>query len=273
MERVNLSLPYISEQKYDFFDPIVFAQSKVDTINHSAGDRKGYDCVDCLNRGYIAHLREDGSMYTSPCKCISIRRCIREMEASGLKNVIKKYTFENFLDAEPWQKSVKQGAMAYADDPNGWLLFCGQSGSGKTHLCTAVCRHRLLEGDEVKYAPWRETAAQLKGLSLESEKRLKIMNDLQTVHILFMDDLFKVGKSSDGSTNPTAADVSIAFEILNYRYVNRLVTIISTEKTPQDLVDIDEATGSRILEMAEEHTFSIKKDRKRNYRLRSAVAV
>lgn len=273
MERLNINLPYISERKCDVYDPLVFAQAKVDTINKTVGDMKGYDCKECLNRGYSAYLREDGSFYTSSCKCVGIRRCIREMENSGLKDVMRKYTFENYSDVEPWQKSVKQGAIQYANNPDGWLLFCGQSGSGKTHLCTAVSRQWLLNGKEVRYMPWRETVAMLKSMSMESEKRSDFMHAWQNVQILFIDDLFKVGKSADGSTNPTAADVGIAFEILNYRYVNRLITIISTEKSPHELVEIDEATGSRVLEMAEKNTFSIKRDRRRNYRLRGMVTV
>lgn len=38
-------------------------------------------------------------------------------------------------------------------------------------------------------------------------------------------------------------------------------------------MEIDEATGSRMIEMAEGHTYSIGKDPKRNYRLRGVMAV
>jgi DNA replication protein DnaC len=182
-------------------------------------------------------------------------------------------TFERFQATEAWQESIKSKAMAYADSLEGWLLFCGQVGSGKSHLCTAVCRHRLLQGDEVRYMPWRDDIAQLKALSLDNEERNKIIADLKTAQILYIDDLFKTGKAADGSDNPTGADVNIAFEIINYRYINHLPTIVSTEKTPQELVEIDEATGSRIIEMSGGDVFSIAKDPKRNYRLRGVVTV
>lgn len=83
---------------------------------------------------------------------------------------------------------------------------------------------------------------------------------------MYIDDLFKVGRAADGTSNPTGADVSLAFEIINYRYVNHLPTIVSTEKSPQELVGIDEATGSRIIELAGGNVYSIGRDQRRNYR-------
>ena len=67
--------------------------------------------------------------------------------------------------------------------------------------------------------------------------------------------------------------MGLAFEIINYRYINHLPTIVSTEKTPQELVAIDEATGSRIIELAGGNVFSVARDPKRNYRLRGVVTV
>ncbi len=270
MERMKFNLPGVSEQS---FDPVAFGKLKADMFNSNAGELTGYDCPKCMNRGFSAVAREDGSIFMRECDCMKIRRCVWKMESSGLKNVIREKTFGAFKDSEPWQTAIKQGAMDYADKPDGWLLFCGQSGSGKTHLCTAVCRQRLLAGDEVRYMPWRDDVAALKAMALDSEHRQDTIDGLKKAQILYIDDLFKTGRAVDGSCNPTSADISLAFEILNYRYNNHLLTIISTEKTPEELVQIDEATGSRIVEMACERIYSIKRDASRNYRLRSVVAV
>ena len=72
-----------------------------------------------------------------------------------------KQTFEAYKATEPWQKLIKDGARAYAESMDGWFLICGQPGSGKTHLCTAIARQRLLAGDEVRYMPWREKIAEI----------------------------------------------------------------------------------------------------------------
>lgn len=270
MEKVNLNLFGLSEPS---FDPMTLAKMKADTINGTPGNLTGYDCRKCLNRGHIAIPREDGSVSFQDCDCIRIRRCVWEMEKSGLKNMIKEKTFDAFTAAHEWQKAIKTGAMAYADKPDGWLLMCGQSGSGKTHLCTAVCRHRLLAGDEVRYMPWRDAVAELKGLSLDSERRAELISAYKKAQILYIDDLYKVGKAADGTSNPTGADVQLAFEIVNYRDTNHLPTIVSTEKTPHELVEIDEATGSRIVGLAGDNVYSIGRDQKRNYRLRGVVTV
>lgn len=270
MEKLNLNPFGMSEQS---FDPLAFAKMKANTINDTPGNLTGYDCPKCKNRGNIAIPKEDGGISVRECDCMRIRRCVWEMEKSGLKNIIREKTFEAYNAAEPWQKPLKAGANAYAENPAGWLLFCGQSGSGKTHLCTAVCRHRLLAGDEVRYMPWREKISEIKGMSLDNERRAEILQGFKSAQILYIDDLYKTGKAADGSSNPTGADIGLAFEIINHRYINHLPTIISTEKTAQELVEIDEATGSRILEMAEGHIYSIGRDMKRNYRLRGVVAV
>ena len=255
------------------FDPLAFGKLKADSLNMQVGNLTGLECKKCLNRGSIAHARDDGSLFFTDCDCMKARRSIWKMEKSGLKNVIKEMTFEKFHATEAWQENIKAKAMAFADSMEGWLLFCGQVGSGKSHLSTAVCRHRLLLGDEVRYMPWRDDIAKLKAFSLDNEERSKFISELKTAQILYIDDLFKTGKAADGSSNPTGADVSIAFEIINYRYINHLPTIISTEKTPTELLEIDEATASRIIERAKANTISIGRKSGRNYRLRNVAEV
>ena len=268
MEKLNLN-PF--GRAAQSFDPAEYDRIKIDSYNKTVGDLTGYDCSKCLNRGRYAIPKEGGGMAIVDCECMKIRRCVQKMEASGLREVIKDYAFDAYKDTESWQTTIKRGAMAYADKPEGWLMFCGQSGSGKTHLCTAVSRHLLLAGEEVRYMPWRQDARELK--AMEPNSQAEALKKLQTAPILFIDDLFKTGRAADGSCNPTAADVNLAFDIVNYRYTKRLTTIISTERYPAELVDIDEATGGRIVEMAQGHIFCIKRDPSRNYRLRGVVTV
>lgn len=270
LEKLNLNIHIQSEQQYD---PVAAGKMKADTINSTIGELTGPDCPKCKNKGFIALPRDDGNCATKACSCMNARRCFWEMERSGLKNVIRDKTFETYTATENWQLTIKAGAMAYADNPEGWLLFCGQPGSGKTHLCTAICRQRLLSGDEVRYMTWREKVSELKAMSQDNDRRAEIINGYKTAQILYIDDLFKIGKAADGTANPTGADVNIAFEIINYRYVNHLPTIVSTEKTPQELLEIDEATGSRIIEMAGNNVISIGRDFKRNYRLRGIKSI
>ena len=148
MEKLNLP-PY--GQSVSSFDPAEYDRRKVESYNSTQGNLTGYDCQKCKNKGSYATVKEGGGLSFVECSCMKIRRCVQKMEASGLREVIRDYTFEAYQDTESWQTTIKQGAVGYAQQPEGWLLLCGQSGSGKTHLCTAVCRHLLLAGQEVCY--------------------------------------------------------------------------------------------------------------------------
>ena len=64
----------------------------------------------------------------------------------------------------------------------------------------------------------------------------------------------------------TDSDKSIIFEIIDYRYFNQKPLIISSEKTCEELLYIDEAIGSRIIEMSNGYIVE-NKGAKSNYRL------
>lgn len=259
--------------------PKEYEQFKVDGLNNTVGDRDkedGYNCPLCKNKGFIAKLTENDGNYShccTDCKCVEIRNSIMRMKRSGLKDIIKDYTFDKYETNEPWQKTLKSAAMEYAENPDGWLFLGGQSGCGKTHLCTATCREFLLAGKRVQYMLWRDDVVAIKANVNEGEVYNKLIDRFKTADVLYIDDLFKTGKVDNGYQKPTAADVNVAFEIINYRYNNpALITIISSELTEDEILDIDEATGGRIYERAKK-AFSIGKDRKKNYRIKGAVSL
>lgn len=248
------------------------------TVGH-LNERDGYDCKICLNKGDIWRVKQNsGGVWThisADCKCLKTRECILKMQRSGLKNVIANYTFERYEATDAWQQSIKDKAQAYAAAPEGWFFIGGQSGAGKTHICTAISRKFLLDGMEVVYMQWRDDIAKIKSLAMDSEPRAEMVERFKKVRVLYIDDLFKTGKNRDGIVGrPTEADVTTAFEIINYRYNNPdMLTIISSEWTQDDLLDIDEAVGGRIFERAGANGISIAKDRSRNYRTRKAVTI
>lgn len=260
--------------------PKEYEQFKVDGLNATEGSRHeedGYRCGVCKNKGFVAKLveNEDGtySHCMTDCKCVPIRNSIIRMKRSGLKDIITDYTFDKFEDTEPWQMSIKTAAMEYAKNPEGWFFLGGQSGAGKTHLCTAICREFLLSGRSVRYMLWRDDVVRIKAAVTDSVEYSRAVEEFKCVDVLYIDDLFKTGKGADSNTQkPTAADINVAFEIINYRYNNpALLTIISSELSEDDLIDIDEAIGGRIYERAK--AFTIGKSRDRNYRIRKAVTV
>lgn len=265
------------------FDPKAWEQFKVDDWNNTAGNRNeedGYNCPICKNKGSIAKLLDYGngtySHCFADCKCVETRNSIMRMKRSGLKDIIKDYTFDKFIASEPWQQTIKEAAVNYSENPSGWFALFGQSGCGKTHLCTAISRKFLLDGKRVVYMLWRDEIVRIKDAARggdDSEELRKLLDRYKTADVLYIDDLFKTGRAADNTMpKPTPADINYAFEIINYRYNNpALLTIISSEMSIDELLDVDEAIGGRIYERAT--AFTIGKSREKNYRLKKAVTL
>ena len=105
----------------------------------------------------------------------------------------------------------------------------------------------------------------MKGGLTDREWYEKRIERLKTVPVLYIDDFWKA-KKTDGQTRVTDGDVNLAFEILNFRYNDsKLRTIISSEMMLENVLDIDEATGSRIYERSRGFTKTAPAD---NWRLK-----
>lgn len=273
----------ISVPSFDGAAPMTakeYEQAKVDSYNASEGDLHlldGYNCEKCKNKGFIAELSHNESYgYYSetlvPCKCNKIRNAIRRLERSGLKDVVKKYTFASYEAAEGWQQTIKEKAEAFCRqlDSGDWFFIGGQSGAGKTHICTAIAVKCIKAGQNVKYMLWRDEIARIKAIVNEPELYRQAMDELKQTDVLYIDDLFKGGKDELGRYKPpTAADVNAAFEIINYRYNTNRLTIISSERTLTDLNAIDEAIAGRIAEKSKPggYCISLRPDAKKNWRM------
>ena len=271
----------MSELPCEEIDEQTFCQMKCDSYNDMAVEASdGYDCQLCKNKGFVAvpvkNYRGNWEEVHRFCKCQKIRATIRRLNKSGLKNIIKDYTFKNYKTDEEWQKAIKEAAVRFVqDEQHTWFFIGGASGAGKTHICTAIAGFYLKRDRSVKYMLWRDEVVRLKANVTNPEEYSKAIEELKTAEVLYIDDLFKTGKDGEGKAQrPTAADVNIAFEILNYRYNNPdLITIVSSECRITDILNIDEAIGGRIAEKTSAYGYgiNIKPDRSKNYRLKGTV--
>ena len=284
MDEIMTQLQIKSESGSEPIKPMndkEYEQWKADQANELSGDldkKDGYNCEKCKNRGFTSHIvyNEMFNYYATVariCECERIRKGIRRLNRSGLKNIVQKYTFDKYETPDEWQKLIKKAAIRFCSDTeNNWFFIGGMTGAGKSHICTAIATTYIKRGKNCHYMLWRDEIARLKAIVNDAEQYEKAMRELKETDVLYIDDLFKSGKGEDGKPKaPTVADVNAAFEIINYRYNNpKLVTIISSERTLTDMFNIDEAIAGRIVEKTKEcgYCFNLRYDRSRNWRLK-----
>lgn len=263
------------KEKYDIkpVTPDDMQKNRVNWYNESTGNLNefdGYNCEACRNKGYIALITPEGFEAHKECRCQVIRATLRRAQRSGLGDILSKCTFDKYEDSEDWQKLIKGKAKAFCEDDEAkWFYIGGQVGCGKTHLCTAICGHYIKAGKEVKYMLWCEESKTLKALVNDTSYTEQI-SDYKNVDVLYIDDFLKV----QSGENPTPADIKLAFEIINHRLLDdSKITIISSEKMLEEVMEYDEATMSRIFQQAGNYKINIGRDRNRNYRLRGGVNV
>lgn len=210
-------------------------------------------------------IQEDGS--AKECECRQARIAENKLKASGVSEEFRKMRFENF----DYQKSVETieaylTAKSYSKDfaeirvaRKNSIMLSGQVGSGKTHLGMSIANKLLDNSIGVIYMPYRSSITNLKQSITDEENYQREIRSYKDAQVLLIDDLFK-GRITESDTN-------IIYEIVDYRYFKNLPMIITTEKTIDQLIDIDEAIGSRLYEMSKNYLVTMKKGKELNYRL------
>lgn len=235
----------------------------IDNANSKQGNLTDYDCPECRNRGYFTKLDSSGNICQADCKCMIIRRAKMRILNSGLINPEEK-TFGTFETPENWQKQLKKAAAEYVGGNSGkWLFIGGQSGGGKTHLCTAVCLELIKKGRDVHYVLWRDLLHELESLRYKYEEYSYKMSRLKDYDVLYIDDFLKSideGQKIQG--------LNYAFELINYRYSAKKLTIISAELLENEIRKLDTALHGRIVERSGEYVFNIPRNDGKNFRLK-----
>ena len=206
------------------------------------------DCNKCQDEnGYI--INENGMQLWKICECVPAKKIRNMMKSSQITDDFRQLTFENFETKGKHSQIEYSFLMAtvYANqfetiekNRHNSFALVGQVGSGKTHLLCAISNYLLSKGVQVIYFPFVEGLNNLKNNFDELEEKT---DRLKKARVLFIDDLFK------GRDKPTAWQIETMFSIVNYRYLNHLPILLTSEKNFGMLCDIDEALGSRLFEM------------------------
>lgn len=249
-----------------------WVREQCESENAKQGYLPGYDCDKCKNRGYISKV--DGlTIITYRCECMKVRETFNRIKQSGFGEATKRCTFESFKTDSKLTKRMKEIADEYIQNikcgKSPWMFVGGQSGAGKTHLCTAVSVYLIESGKTARYMVWPQDAPQIKANINDSEIYSSLVGDLKKTDVLYIDDLFKSGEEKGERVKPSAADVRLAFEIINFRVMQpKAITIISSEFSVDEIIAIDRALGSRIKQMSNGYIMNIPNKEEYNYRLK-----
>lgn len=197
------------------------------------------------------------------------------MKSSMMSDQLRQLGFRNFV-SEGRPKCVREArdcAWDYLErfqeirsNRQNSIALLGVPGAGKTHLLVAVANNLFKHGVAVLYFPHVEGFDDIKDNLDEKEAKISTM---KTVDVLLWDDLFK------GRTEPTEWQKETIFGVINYRYLHNKPIMISSERSIDQICDIDLGIGSRIYEMTKNHTVLLLPDKEAgvkelNYRLRGA---
>lgn len=227
-----------------------------------------YQCSICKDTEWIFKKDEQGREFASRCSCFEKKQALRRMASSGISEADLQRGFADFETfEESGLVSAKDTAIKYykafksiEGERFNSLLLCGASGRGKTTLGMAVVNNLIKHlSVNVRYMPYREEITRLKQTVTDEINYKLAIEKLKTTRVLFIDDLFK-GKITD-------SDINIMYEIINYRYLERLPIIVSTELTVPELVEVDEAIAGRIVEMCKGYVITLDSSIP-NYRMR-----
>lgn len=204
------------------------------------------------------------------------RRSLLRLKNSGFGNTVEEVkafldsnSFERFKAVEPWQKEMLGMCRRFiAQETRRFMYLSGQPGGGKTHLGTAVSAHYISAGKSTRYAIHGLLMTELKGNVNDDEEYWRLLNEYGGCDVLYLDDFMKPIKDAEGRIKPpTVADIDHSFKLINMRYARNSVTVITSERSLDEIIELDEALGSRIKQRCGDFTKHITPTLGRNYRM------
>jgi DNA replication protein len=195
------------------------------------------DCPYCHGLGFVGKDVPLGHPDFGKLKvCVCRQRELIEARQKKLYEqsnlgALREKSFENFKArgrvglAAQQADSLEQAynsAVHFAGTLQGWLLLLGRYGCGKTHLAAAIANQAVAMGMETFFLTVPDLLDWLRfaysdNISDSFEERFEKIRDIP---LLVMDDF--------GTQNATAWAQEKLFQILNYRYINKLATVITS---------------------------------------------
>ena len=190
-----------------------------------------YICKKCSDTGFIE---------TKMCSCLKQLLITKNIQSSGMGNLIDKQSFDNFdLD---WYKTnpdhydrmarnlkiAKAFANGFARHHDS-LLLIGMTGTGQTHISTAIAKNVIEQGFDVLYDSAQNIISDYETDRFKSGygSTENASGKYTECDLLIIDDL--------GTEFINQFSVSVLYNLLNTRINKGLSTIISTNLSATEL--------------------------------------
>lgn len=227
-----------------------------DTDTSSSGESTEVDkpgCPICKGAGFVHPLLPSGRpdfVRVVPCQCnhgeseeAHMLRLRRESGDLGLK-LLSGMSFEKFekrLNLSREEQTILDDAIKlarrFAEEPEGWLVFLGPNGCGKTHLAAAIGNYQLKRGKPVIFIVVPDFLDHLRS-TYNTDGRLgpdELFDRVKNATLLILDDF------GEQAITPWAQEK--LYQLINYRYNDRLPTVITTCLS---LENLENRIGSRL---------------------------
>lgn len=215
-------------------------------------------CDNCNNSGIIM-AKNLGGIWGKRCECHNKRKSLLELHKSGLYENIKNMRFDNYSHQRDYQQYLFDTCQRFiAQNKFKFLFIGGQTGSGKTHMGTAACEHFLSQGQSTIYTTFKMLMNDVKS-KVNDQEYAEVIRKYGDIRVLYIDDFMK--------SEPSKADIDHSFELINMRVAKKKITIITSERMLEEIIEIDEALGGRIKQMCGQFAVGIARKAGRNWRL------
>lgn len=197
------------------------------------------NCLHCAGAGYVRFdvpfgHEKFGKLESCVCRAkdVAVSARNRMFALSNLKR-LGNLSFENFNAAgnekakfmTPQERENLHQAFETCEEfaglQAGWLLLEGGYGCGKTHLAAAIANHAVSKGVPTLFITVPDLLDSLRFAYTDPETTFEQrFDEIRTAELLILDDF--------GTQNATAWAQEKIFQVMNYRYINKLATVITT---------------------------------------------
>ncbi len=157
----------------------------------------------------------------------------------------KKMTFDSFdwkrvnlpLEQRQNLEMAFRLAVDFAKSPDGWLVYQGINGCGKTHLAAAIVNYRYQHGKPALFVVVPDFLDHLRSTFSPDSKTSYdgLFEGVKSTPLLILDDF------GEQTTTPWAEEK--LYQVINHRYNARLATVITTSCS---LEEIENRVSSRL---------------------------